>query len=245
MKKIEVCPSPEVIHLFDLKGKVVVVVDILRATSTMTVALAQGVDGIIPVSSVDECKSYKENGYLTAAERNGAKVDGFDLGNSPYNFLENDFSGKTLVMTTTNGTRAINLSADADEIVIGSFLNLKAVVEHLKTKNCDIVLFCSGWKGHTNLEDTLFAGAIIDELANDFVVDYDMSIIARHLYNKAKEDLHAFVSCSSYCMRMETKGLKKDIEYCLQTNVFDNVPVLVGNVIKNYSVLNYVSANTK
>ncbi len=240
MKKIEVCPSPESIHLFDLKGKIVVVVDILRATSTMTVALAKGITKIIPVSSVDECKEYKAKGYLTAAERNGAKVEGYDLGNSPFVFLDKDHSGKELVMTTTNGTKAINLSLDADEILIGSFLNLSAVSEYLKESQKDILVFCSGWKGHTNLEDTLFAGALVEKLSSHYVVDYDMSIIARHLYSKAKGDLLGFLSHSSYCIRMETKGLKNDIAYCLQLDTFDNVPKLVNGKLENACLVNKV-----
>jgi 2-phosphosulfolactate phosphatase len=245
MKKIEVCQSPELIHLYDLKGKIVVVVDILRATSTMTVALAQGIKGIIPVATVEECKIYKEKGYLTAAERNGSKVDGFDLGNSPFGFLENDFSGNVLVMTTTNGTKAISLSSDAEEIVIGAFLNLTAVANYLKEKNNDVLIFCAGWKGHTNIEDTLFAGALVEMLSDHFTVDYDMSMIARHLYASAKGDLLGFVSDSSYCMRMETKGLKKDIAYCLQIDKFTNVPKLIEGKIKNLAVQPNKSASYK
>lgn len=235
MKKVEVCPSPESIKLFDLKGKIVVVVDILRATSTMTVALAKGVKHIIPVSSIEECSEYKKNGYLTAAERNGAKVDGFDLGNSPFGFLENDYSGCELAMTTTNGTKAINLSKDADQIVIGSFLNLTAVSNYILEQNKDVLIFCSGWKGHTNLEDTLFAGALIEQLSDKFFIDYDMSIIAKHLYASAKGNLLKFLSHSSYCIRMETKGLQNDIDYCLQVDKFNNVPVLQENRLVNFA----------
>lgn len=237
MKKIEVCQSPELIHLFDLNGKIVVVVDILRATSTMTVALAQGVKSIIPVSTVEECLVYKNNGCLTAAERNGSKVEGFDLGNSPFSFLENDFSGMELAMTTTNGTKAINLSHSAAEVLIGSFLNLSAVAKYIKSQDNDVVVFCAGWKGHINLEDTLFAGALVTALSDEYVVDQDMSIISRHLYANAKADLVQFVSGSSYCIRMETKGLKNDIEYCLQMDKFNNVPRLVKGKLKNITTI--------
>lgn len=233
MKKIEVCQSPELIHLFDLSGKIVVVVDILRATSTMTVALAQGLKSIIPVATVEECLVYKKNGCLTAAERNGLKVDGFDLGNSPFSFLENDFSGMELAMTTTNGTKAIHLSNAAEEVLIGSFLNLGAVAKYLKSQDRDVLVFCAGWKGHVNIEDTLFAGALVTALVDTFVVDHDMAIISQHLYAAAKTDLVKFIAGSSYCIRMETKGLKNDIEYCLQVDKFNNVPKLVKGKIKN------------
>lgn len=237
MKKIEVCQSPELIHLFDLSGKIVVVVDILRATSTMTVALAKGVKAIIPVSTVEECMVHKNSGCLTAAERNGLKVDGFDLGNSPFSFLENDFSGMELAMSTTNGTRAINLSGSAAEVLIGSFLNLSAVAKYIKSQDNDVVVFCAGWKGHINLEDTLYAGALVAALSDSFVVDQDMAIIAKHLYASAKGDLVQFVSGSSYCIRMETKGLKNDIEYCLQVDKFHNVPKLIKGKVKNINAI--------
>ena len=131
MPSIDVCFSPELLHLYDLKGKAVVAVDILRATSTMVAAFAHGAADIIPVMQLEECQAYAAKGCLIAAERDGIKAEGFDLGNSPFAYMDGNVQSRTIAITTTNGTRAIHLSMDADEIIVGSFLNLQAVADHL------------------------------------------------------------------------------------------------------------------
>ena len=157
MKELDVCFSPDLIDSYGLEGKIAVVIDVLRATSCMTSALSNGIKEIYPVSSTEECASYREKGFLTAAERNGETVDGFDFGNSPYSYIDNNVTGKNLGMTTTNGTRAINLSQHAKQVIIGSFLNLDATISYLQQAQEDVVFVCAGWKGRANLEDTLLA----------------------------------------------------------------------------------------
>src|SRR6478736_2791639 len=147
MKKIEVCFTPELVHVYGVKGKVVVVIDILRATSCMTTAIAHGVKSLIPVASLAECKALQNQGYIAAAERDGKKEDGFDIGNSPFSYMEKEVVGKTIAVTTTNGTQAISKSLAAKEIIIGSFLNRSAVVNYLKSQPHDVLLLCAGWKG--------------------------------------------------------------------------------------------------
>ncbi len=224
MPSIDVCFSPELLRLYSLKGKAVVAVDILRATSTMVTAFAHGVADIIPVMQLDECLAYGKKGCLTAAERDGIKADGFDLGNSPFSYM-GDLEGRTIAITTTNGTRAIRLSEEAEEIVIGSFLNLKAVAEHLATLQLDVIVVCAGWKGMFNMEDTLFAGALTERLQEEFSFENDATLASLHLYQTAKEDLMQYLSISSHVRRLANLNIHKDVEFCLQHDLYDVLPV--------------------
>lgn len=225
MPSIDVCFSPELLHLYDLKGKVVVAVDILRATSTMVTAFAHGAAGIIPVMELEECRAYAGKGCLTAAERDGIKAEGFDLGNSPFAYMEAGIQGRTIAITTTNGTRAIRLSEEAAEIVIGSFLNLRAVARHLAALQRDVLVVCAGWKGRFNLEDTLFAGALAGRLPGVFTSENDATLASLTLYQAAKPDLAGFLQQSSHVRRLERLEIHKDVAFCLQHDVYDALPV--------------------
>ncbi|MCC9168740.1 2-phosphosulfolactate phosphatase [Pontibacter harenae] len=226
MPSIDVCFSPELLHLYDLKGKAVVAVDILRATSTMVTAFAQGAANIIPVMHLEDCQRLAAaEGCLTAAERDGIKADGFDFGNSPFSYMEADVEGKTIAITTTNGTRAIILSESAEEIIIGSFLNLKTVAEHLAALQLDVIVVCAGWKGMFNLEDTLFAGALAEQLQGQFTLENDAALAALHLYETAKGDLYAYLQASSHVQRLKRLDITKDVQFCLQHNEYDVLPV--------------------
>ena len=169
---LEVCLTPALLHLHDIRESIVVVIDIFRATSSICYGIENGAKAIIPVESIESCKSYQSTDFLLAAERNGEIVAGFDFGNSPFAYTSEKVKGKTIVLTTTNGTRAIHAAQEAHTIVIGSFLNLNTLCNWLKTENRNICLLCSGWKDKTNLEDTLFAGAIVEQLKNaDYKLD--------------------------------------------------------------------------
>jgi 2-phosphosulfolactate phosphatase len=226
MKKIDVCLSPEMVHLHKTEGKVVVVIDILRATSCMTTALAHGIESITAVASLEECKALGAQGYLTAAERDGKKVEGFDLGNSPFSYQDPALSGKKIVVTTTNGTQAIVKSVGAKEIIVGSFLNFTSIVEYLRSQSSDVLMHCAGWKGKMNLEDTLFAGAVVDALKGDFSHDEDSVLTALNLYYTAKPDMMGFLSNSSHVRRLQGLGITKDIEFCLTKDVYQVLPVM-------------------
>ncbi len=121
---IEVCYTPQAYQLFHNPNAIVVVIDVLRATSAITTAFYNGVAKMIPVATVEEAKQYQANGFMVAAERDGAMVEGFDLGNSPFGYMNNKVKGKTIAITTTNGTQAIEASKGASKIIIGSFLRL-------------------------------------------------------------------------------------------------------------------------
>ncbi|RNI31216.1 2-phosphosulfolactate phosphatase [Rufibacter latericius] len=231
MPSIDVCFSPALLPLYDLTGKIAVAVDVLRATSSMVTALANGVTHIAPVSELEACLAYRNQGYLVAAERDGIKADGFDLGNSPFHYLDDDYTGRLLAITTTNGTQAIRQSRTADEVLIGAFLNVGAVAEYVRRAGKDVVVVCAGWKGLFNLEDTLFAGALAERLQGDFALNNDATLAAFHLYQAAKPDMLGFLSKSSHVQRLERLHILKDTEFCLQEDTYTVVPVLKGDFL--------------
>ena len=186
MKKIDVCLSPDLIHLYDLSAVAVVVVDIFRATSCMVTAFASGAAEIVPVEEVELCQQYGSRGYLTAAERNGITPAGFDFDNSPFSYQVDRVKGAKICVTTTNGTVALRRSVQAAQVYVGAFLNISSVVRALKAWQGDAIVVCAGWKGKPNLEDTLFAGAVIDELVGQYTVADDAALMAWKQYNLAQ-----------------------------------------------------------
>jgi 2-phosphosulfolactate phosphatase len=232
MKKIDVCLSPDLMHLYQTDHRSVVVVDILRATSCMTTAFAHGIESITPFASLEDCRSMKSKGYYTSGERDGKKVDGFDLGNSPFEYMDEKLNGQRIAFTTTNGTQAIAKAWGAKEIVIGSFLNLSAVANHVTKGNDDVLIVCAGWKGRFNLEDTLFAGALIDMLGNHVELECDAPQAALHLYNQAQGDLVDFLKTASHVKRLGNLKIIEDIKFCLTKDKYHVVPTLKNGVLK-------------
>src|SRR5690606_14047069 len=164
-RKLQVCLSPALLPFYDLEDTIAVELDIFRASSSMCYGLANGAKAIISVAQIAECLAYEgKEGYLLAAERNGEVVAGFDFGNSPFSYTEDKVNGKTVVLTTTNGTRAIQQCSAARMVAIGSFLNITALSNWLKGQNSHVLLVCAGWKNHASMEDTLFAGAVISRI---------------------------------------------------------------------------------
>jgi 2-phosphosulfolactate phosphatase len=182
---------------------------------------------------LEECRGYAEQGCLTAAERNGIKAEGFDLGNSPFAYMNGNVKGRTVAITTTNGTRAIRMSAAAQEIIVGAFLNLEAVARHLRDLQLDVLVVCAGWKGKFNLEDTLFAGAVASRLreTGHFENNCDTAQAACHLYDSSKGYMYGFLENSSHRRRLEKLNLEKDVRYCLQNDVTPVIPILQENEI--------------
>jgi 2-phosphosulfolactate phosphatase len=197
----------------------------------MTTAFAYGVEAIIPVATINECISYQQQGYLAAAERDGKTPEGFDFDNSPFNYMTEKVNGATICVTTTNGTLAITKSKSAVKVMIGSFLNLGALSTYLRDQQYDILVLCAGWKGKPNLEDTLFAGALVERLQEEFMIEEDAALMAQRLYNLGKNDLLGFVASSSHVKRLQRLGIQKDIAYCLQHDLYDVLPVLRGNTL--------------
>jgi 2-phosphosulfolactate phosphatase len=229
-KKLEVCLTPALLSLYDVEDYIVVIIDIFRATSSICYGIENGAEAIIPVSEVELCSAYGEKGlgYLLAAERNGEVVEGFDFGNSPFSYTKEKVAGKTIVLTTTNGTNALHLSRNAKRVVIGSFLNLTALCNWLKTQKENILLVCAGWKNNFNLEDTLFAGAVIEQLKEGEFKTDDSAIAANDLYQHGKNDLNGYLAKTSHSERLKNLGIEADIAFCLNVDLTTAIPVLDG-----------------
>jgi len=222
--------SPALLHLFDVSSSIVVIIDILRATSTIATALENGAKAIVPVDSVAECiRLGKQIEAITAGERDGQVAEGLQYGNSPFEYPGEFIKGKTLVLTTTNGTKLLHMALEkgAREIITGAFANLSAVCEHLIKKNQNVILACAAWKDRVNIEDTLFAGAVIERLQDKFSLQCDSSQIALNLYMNAKSDPYEFMknNNASHYNRLTSFGLEEDIRYCLRTDTTHVLPL--------------------
>lgn len=221
MRKVEICFTPELIHLHSLENKIVVVVDIFRATSTMIAALANGITEIRTFADLEECRQMSGQGYLIAGERNGLTAEGFELGNSPIAYLDDAYKGRKLAMTTTNGTLAISKSIVAAEILIGAFPNLQATVSYIQSKNQDVLIHCAGWKGMFNLEDSLYAGALAKSLEATHEASEDGAIAMKTLFEKEGHDLKGFLSQASHAKRLQNHNIESDIDFCLTLDLYD------------------------
>ncbi len=227
--RVETCFLPGQYPLYAQDMGIVVVIDILRATSAMVTAFECGVRSIIPVGTIEEARNYiGRDGYIAAAERNGEVVEGFAVGNSPIAFTQMDLKGMTIVMTTTNGTKAINLASGANKVVIGAFLNLSALTEWLIKQDENVLLLCSGWKDKFNLEDSVFAGAVMERLleSGKFGLEEDSSISAKYLYMAARDNFMSIVKAAPRRKRLESLNLYEDVKFCLTPDQSRVIPVL-------------------
>lgn len=211
-----------------------VVIDVFRATSAVITALQYGVKEIIPVKDIEDALEYKANGYITAAERKGEIVEGFDFGNSPFAFMKQELIGKTVVLTTSNCTMAMLQVKHAKKVFAGAFTNISALAETLYKEKEDILLLCAGWKNKFSIEDSLFAGALTDRLLNDydFDSDCDSALASLTLYHSVKDNIPEFLSRSSHRKRLGHLNLDRDIEYCLQHDQASVVPQFDGHSIR-------------
>ena len=231
--KIDACFSPFLYPVYEDSDSIVVIIDILRATSAICTAFEHGAEKVIPVASVEEAREFKRQGYLVGAERNAVTVEGFDFGNSPFSYMGEQVRGKTIVITTTNGTHAIQVARHAYKVVIGSFLNIDSLCEWLVEENRNVLLLCSGWKNKFNLEDALFAGAVTEKISSltEKFQNGDGCLALKYLYQLAEKDPNKFLNYSSHKERLSRLNLKKDIRYCLTPNQTKVIPVLKGNVL--------------
>jgi 2-phosphosulfolactate phosphatase len=177
---------------------------------------------------VEDCISIgKSLGAVTAGERDGKVIPGLQYGNSPAEYPRSFIENKTLVLTTTNGTKLLHMALDrgADEVVTGSFPNLNAVCNHLIQKGKNVILGCSAWKDKFNMEDALFAGAVISNIKEHFTVHCDSSLMAEDMYNLHKNNRYGFIRKLTHWHRLSAFGLEKDLEYCVTENVADVLPL--------------------
>ena len=233
MHKIEVCLTPDLFDKYTTDNKIVVVVDILRATTIITTMFHNGLSKLIPVKSLDEAKIYKEKGFLVVAERNGKKVDFADFGNSPFVFTPQNIKDKTIVYSTTNGTNTINIAKNANQIIIASFLNLSAISDYLINQKKDVLILCSGWMKNFCIEDSLFAGALSEKLifSNNLNTECDSSLASIDLWNLAKRDLLNYIKKTFQYKRLIDLGFDKILNYCFQIDITDVIPALENDYI--------------
>ena len=196
----------------------------------MITALANGVKAITPVAELEDCRKFRDKGYVIAGERNGLPAEGFELGNSPLSYLNNAYAGKHIAVTTTNGTLAIEKSKEGSaEVLLGAFLNLNATADYIANIENDVLIHCAGWKGRFNLEDSLYAGALISTLSHSF--DCDGALATEALYVAHKHDLNSFLKRASHAKRLQNHNIEADIDFCLTINKYDLVGKLVNDAL--------------
>lgn len=221
----------------DVRGKTVVMVDVLRASSTMVTALQNGAKGVIAVEDMDDASKISHNldakSFLLSGEKDGITIEGYDLGNSPLEHTQEVVKGKTIILNTTNGTKAIRRCSLADRIIIGSFLNLDRTVDYLRQLEEDVVLVCAGWRGRLSLEDLLCAGNIIYELCSgQLPADArDGAKVALGLYEKFGDDIENNIKASNYAVRLKDIVGEDDLSYCCQRSITQVLPALNEGII--------------
>ena len=239
---ISVIPTAQQAQGINFSGQTAVVIDVLRATSVITTALENGAREVIPVKTIEEAQNlYAQcdtTKTLRGGERNALKIEGFDHSNSPLEYKKKVVEGKTLILTTTNGTNAINNIIGADEVVLACFRNGAAVVEHivgLSHRGCrDIIIVCAGTESHFSLDDGLCAGMIIELLKQQTEVKTDdLGLLLHRFYNESKDNLFGALSGCYHLKRLFMLGFYDDIKFCLETNCVQTVPVLKdGKIVR-------------
>jgi 2-phosphosulfolactate phosphatase len=237
-KRLETCFSPALYEADQHENSIVVILDVLRASSAICTAFANGAASILPVAEVEEARALKSEGYLVAAERDGFVLDFADFGNSPFNFTREKVEGRTIVYSTTNGTGIINKASAAHTIAVGSFLNMGAICEWIAGQKRDVLLFCAGWKNRFNIEDAVCAGAIATRLmaTGHFTTICDSTLAAMDLWSMASGDLEGYIEKAAQRTRLRDKKLDDCIQFCLTIDFTDKIPVmkngfLVDNIL--------------
>lgn len=233
MKTIEVCITPRLFDNYDIKNKVVVVVDILRATTIITTLFHNGLVKLIPVKNLEEARELKNEGYLVAAERNGKKIDFADFGNSPFEFTEEKVKGQTLVYSTTNGTNTIQTARAADSVVMASFLNISSVAECLLQKSKNVLILCSGWMQDYCAEDFLYAGALSEKLISSDKYYYNSDSVRSSIdiWFNAKSNVSDYIKRFAQYKRLVKFGFKEIVDYCFIPDITRVIPVLAEDYI--------------
>ncbi len=230
--KIDVCLSPAIYNsVYGQQAYTVVITDVLRATTTAIAALDYGISAIIPVKDLEEAKEYKRKGYVVAAERDGLVPDFADTGNSPFDLRRPEWIGKTLVHTTTNGTLAINMAKHQAKVVLGAFVNISSLSKYLLNLNSDVLVLCAGWRDDFCLEDTIFAGALAEQLleSGKFFLGGDAASAALSLWREAQPDRLKFLDKATHINRLRKLGLQDSLLFAFTNDVCKAVPVLYNN----------------
>ncbi len=231
-RRAEVVFSPALFPYRRLKENTIIVIsDILRATTSICAAFNHGVGAIIPVETLEEARVYKDKGYIVAGERIEHSFEFADFGNSAYDFMNDDIIGKEVVHSTTNGTVAITTAKEGggDEVLIGSFTNLKVLTDYILEKNHDVIVLCSGWNNQFCLEDSVYAGALLDVLTTGFTIRDDAAIACIELWYRAKDDLKGFMEKASHLHRLRKYNMGEVFDLTFTLNTMPVIPRLEGD----------------
>ena len=238
MNNLDTLLTPEEIKNTELAGKLVVVIDVLGASSTIVTALANGCRGFIPILSPEQAEEkaqqFEKERVLLGGERKGKKIEGFDLGNSPREYKREVVKDKTIIFSTTNGVKTLEMVKGASRIIIGSFLNLQAVCDYCTNYQGDILIICAGKKGRFSLEDTACAGMMVNSLRNVFPGDHqevDANLTAQLLYVKFGNNILEILGRSQHGRYLESIGLGEDLKFCSQSDLFHIVPIFRDGII--------------
>jgi len=238
MNNLETLFIPEEIKNIELASKLVVIIDVLRASSTIVTALANGCCGFIPILSPNQAKKkaqqFEKEMALLGGEREGIKIEGFDLGNSPREYKRELVNDKTIIFSTTNGVKTLEMVKGAHRIIIGSFLNLQAVCNYCANYKGDILLICAGKEGKFSLEDAACAGMIINSLRDVFFSgqqEIDANLTAQLLYEKFSNNILEILRKSQHGRYLESIGLVEDLKFCSQLDFFHIVPIFRDGII--------------
>lgn len=233
--KIDVCFSPVLYPYYvENDNTIVVVVDIFRATTTMCMALNNGASSIMPVATVEEAKAYKDKGYLVGGERNVVKFEFGDFGNTPSEYTREKVEGKDVVISTTNGTHAIDMAEDCSCLIIGSFSNISSVADFCLSQKKDVLVLCAGWKDKFNLEDSLFGGALAEILVEKggYNASFDAAGVALSMWKEAKPDVLNYIKRGEHLKRLEAHNLLAVADFCLQLDTTQVLPIYNKNTKK-------------
>ncbi len=239
IKELEVFTAATSFPEDEMRGKTVVMIDVLRASSTIVTALHNGAKGVIPVADMGAgskiSQSMDTKNILLCGEKDGVKIEGYDLGNSPLEYTPDVVRGKTVVLNTTNGTKALMRASMANDILVGSFLNMATIARYLSDKE-RIALVCAGWRGRLSLEDLLCAGNIIYELTGGELPDsaFDGAKVAFGLYEKFGDDIETTVLSSNHAHRLNDIVGSEDLSFCSRLNKMDVLPVMKEGIITDF-----------
>lgn len=224
-----------------LSNRTVVVIDVLRATSVIVHAMSQGAKEIFPVKTVEEAfqkaKTFRRNTTLLGGEKQSQRIDGFDLGNSPREYIAEKVRGKRLILTTTNGTKAFHSVTSAAEILVGSFFNISATAQRCFKPERDLLIFPSGDEENFSLEDTVCGGMLIDRIIKKgkrSVTLTDASHSAHILFERFEANLVEAFRLSRHGKELIDRGHEEDLPYCAQIDIMDIVPIFNRDVIRSY-----------
>lgn len=235
--KIDIIISADDIIDAKLENRVAVVIDMFRATSVITTALSNGCREVIPYLTIEETleyvKKFNRDEYVLGGERRAVKIEGFDLSNSPLEYTREAVENKSVLMTTTNGTKTLTKCTCANKVLVAAMINATAVAKKLIELNEDIVIVNAGTNGNFSMDDYICGGYIINEILKE-KSNLDLTDIAKtaNIIYESNKDILSYVSEARHYSVMKTLGLEDDINYCVKKSIIDIVPEYKDGIIK-------------